>query len=66
MARTTWRGELQTGESIMSAREWIVRLLTLVLMGAALVGGSAGCESTDGSGGSVGSDGHAGHAGHNH
>lgn len=45
----------------MSARKWIVRLLALVLVAAALVGGAAGCESLDGSRGSVGSDGHAGH-----
>lgn len=45
----------------MSARKWIVRLLALVLMATALVGGAAGCESLDGSRGSVGSDGHAGH-----
>ncbi len=45
----------------MSARKWIARLLVLALVGAALVGGAAGCESLDGSGRSVGSDGHAGH-----
>jgi hypothetical protein len=45
----------------MSARKWIVRLVALVLVCAAVLGGVAGCESLDGSGRSVGSDGHAGH-----
>jgi hypothetical protein len=55
-------GNFKLGGSIMSARKWIVRLLTLVLVSAVLIGGSAGCRSSGGSGGSAGSDGHAGHS----
>ena len=45
----------------MSSRKWIVRLVILTVVCAAVFGGAAGCESTGGSGQSGGSDGHAGH-----
>ena len=45
----------------MSARKWVVRLVVLAVVCAAVLGGVTGCESTGGSGRSVGSDGHVGH-----
>lgn len=46
----------------MSARKWVVRLVVLAAICAAVLGGVTGCESTGGSGRSVGSDGHVGHS----
>ncbi len=44
----------------MSARKWVVRLVVLALVCAAVLGGVTGCESTGGAG-YQGSDGHVGH-----
>ena len=60
MRRAGWRGKLHRGWN-MSAWKWVVRLVVLAVVSAAVLGGVTGCESTGGSGGSVGSDGHIGH-----
>ena len=59
--RAGWRGNF-TGGWDMFARKWVVRLVVLAVVCAAVLGGVAGCESTGGSGGSIGSDGHVGHS----
>ncbi len=46
----------------MTARKWVVRLLMLAAVCAAVLGGGVGCESTGGSGRPIGSDGHVGHS----